>query len=131
MDTVDPTINAEVIPGVSPSIPDDGRRPGEINLEEAAKLLGVSPKRVRRLCNSNVLPHVTRFNFIFIPQDSLYEWYSLPENRAMIRPFQVYPVQIDNVSDEGPSLFSLEDAFVKLNDRLDGFEALLQQLVER
>ena len=43
MDTVDPTINAEVIPGVSPSIPDDGRRPGEINLEEAAKLLGVSP----------------------------------------------------------------------------------------
>lgn len=131
MDTVPTTVPSDTITGVSVSIPDDGRRPGEISLDEAAKLLGVSPKRVRRFCNSNVLPHVTRFNFIFIPQEALYEWYSLPENRAMIRPFQVYPILIDNVSDDGPALFSVEDAFAKLNDRVDGLEALLQQLIER
>ena len=131
MDTVDSTVTPEIIPSVSTTIPDDGRRPGEISLEEAGKLLGVSPKRVRRLCNSNVLPHVTRFNFIFIPQDSLYEWYSLPENRALIRPFQVYPVTIDCVSDDASGVFSIEDAFVKLNERLDGLETLLQQIMER
>lgn len=114
------------------AIGDDGRRPGEITLEEAGRLLGVSPKRLRRLCNDNSVPSVKRFNFVFIPQEALYEWYSLPENRASIRPYQVYPVEIDIASDElPPPKFSVEAAFVSLNERVDGIEELLNRLLEK
>lgn len=133
MDDSLPFASQDTIPGTSGgNIGDDGRRPGEITLEDAGRLLGISPKRVRRLCNDNTLPSVKRFNMLFIPQDALYEWYSLPENRAAIRPYQVYPVEIDIASDElPPPKFSAESAFVSLNERLDKFEDLLTQILSK
>ncbi|MDO4627815.1 MAG: helix-turn-helix domain-containing protein [Planctomycetia bacterium] len=129
---------SETIPFVGGSgnasgeIGDDGRRSGELTLDEAAKLLGMSPKRVRRFCVQNVIPSVTRFNMIFIPEQALNEWYSLPENRAQIRSFQVYPVEIDIASDEVPAKkVALDDLLAKMCERFDRLEATLNQILER